>query len=138
MELTCEPRKCPVTLGGRTVAGGAWSNLGYGNSFLVDCFPCRHELLWRSTQRFRVKFIEMRGEGLLHWRAQNIGHLGHEETRALALDQGTQLILEVLGLLPRKSRHGDRSTITLSRQTMAGFAVFYFGLKLAFGHRCLW
>jgi hypothetical protein len=134
MELACEPRKCPVTLGRRTVTRGAWSNVGFRNSFLVDCLPHCHELLWRSAQRFGIKYIEMRGKGLLHGRAQNSRHPGHEEARPLALDEGTQLILEVLGLLPGKSRHRDRSTITLSRQTMTGLAVLYFSLKLAFGH----
>jgi hypothetical protein len=78
--------------------------------------------------------MEMRGKGLLHGRAQDSRHPGHEGARPLALNKGPQLILQVLGLLSGKPRHRVRSTISLSGQTVASFAVLYFGLKVAFGN----
>src|ERR1700730_2360929 len=56
-------------------------------------------------------------------------HVIHKFIPPPALNKSLQLILEVLVLLPREPWHGKKSTITLPRQPVARFAIFYLGLK---------
>src|SRR6516165_658248 len=74
----------------------------------------------------------MRGQSGPHCRAQNLRHIKHKLILPSPIDKSLQLILEILPLLSRESWHGTCtcSTITLCRQTMAGFAIYYFGLKV--------
>ena len=73
----------------------------------------------------------MRGQGRQHRRAQHMRDVEHDRVRSPALDEGPQLILDILGLLSRQSRHRKISEITLSRQPVAGLAIFQLGLEAA-------
>jgi hypothetical protein len=46
------------------------------------------------------------------------------------LDESSQLILDVFGLLSRQPRHGIVAMITLAGQTVAGLAIGDLGLKV--------
>ena len=50
--------------------------------------------------------------------------------RSPSLNEGSQLILKVFGLLSRQSRHRICSAETLSRQPMTGFAILDLGVKV--------
>src|SRR6516164_11063579 len=52
----------------------------------------------------------------------------HDGIGASAFDEGAQLVLEILWLLARKSRHWKPSAVALRRQAVAGFAVLELGL----------
>ncbi len=57
--------------------------------------------------------MEMLGQGGDHRRGQDVGDVLHDGVRPPALDKGSQLVLDVQGLLPRESRHGKITAITL-------------------------
>jgi hypothetical protein len=59
-----------------------------------------------------------------------VRHVEHDRVLAPALDKGVELVLDVLGLLPRKARNRIESTIALAGETVAGFAILDLGLKL--------
>src|SRR5258708_1021400 len=96
MELPCQTRKCVGAFGILPVTGSAWRNLSTGNAFFIDFLPRGHQFLWSSPQRFGVEVPEIRGQGLEHWRAQNMRHVKHDGVGSPTLDKRLQLILEVL------------------------------------------
>src|SRR6516164_7413667 len=57
-----------------------------------------------------------------------MGDILHDGIGASAFDEGTQLVLEILRLLPRQPRHRKPSAIALRRQAVAGLAVLELGL----------
>ena len=73
----------------------------------------------------------MRSQGRQHRRAQDMRDVEHDRVGAPALDEGPQLVLDVLRLLSGQSRHREISEITLSRQPVAGLAIFQLGLEAA-------
>jgi hypothetical protein len=54
----------------------------------------------------------------------------HDGVRSPPLNEGSQLILKVFGLLSSQSRHRICSAKTLSRHPMTGFAILDLGLKV--------
>src|SRR6516162_9657300 len=58
-----------------------------------------------------------------------MGDILHDRIGAPAFDEGAQLVLEILRLLPRQPRHRKPSAIALRRQAVAGFAVLELGLE---------
>src|SRR6202035_1654976 len=130
MELTGQPGKCPVTFTLCTVTGRAWRNLGVRHSLLIECLSRGHELLWSTTQRFCIQILKIRCQSRDHRRVQDVRDVKHNWVCPPALIEGPQLIFKIFGLLPRESRHRKRSTKTLPRQSVRGFAICYFSLQL--------
>jgi hypothetical protein len=74
-----------------------------------------------------------KGLGLrfLKWVAKAVSDIEHDRVRSPAFAERPQLVLDVLGLLSRQSRHREIAEITLSGQTVAGLAIFQLGLETA-------
>ena len=60
-----------------------------------------------------------------------MGDIGHDRIGAPALDEGAQLVLDILRLLPRQPRHREPSEVSLRRQSVAGLAIFNLGFEAA-------
>src|ERR1700726_3962952 len=117
------------------MTGGARGNVGFGKSFLKDSFTEGDGSPWRPSERFRIETPEMRGQGRQHRRAQDMRDVEHDRVGPPALNEGSQLTLDVFGLLPRQSWHRKISEITLPRQPVACFAIFQLGLKTTLPRR---
>src|SRR5665213_1938612 len=132
-ELTCQTRNFLMTFSFRPMTGGACRDIRFGYSVVEYWLALCHEVLWRLFQRVSLELAKIRGQSRYHRRVQGTRHIRHDRARPPALNEGPQLILEVLGLLSRESWHGKISAVTLPRQPVAGFAIFQLGLKLLLG-----
>src|SRR5262249_30203476 len=113
----------------RAVTGRACRNIVVGHAVLKDLFSRSHEFPWSVPKRSGIESSKIPGESRHHRRTQDTRHLIHDVIRAPVLNKGSQLILEVLGLLSRKSWDGIVSVITLPRKSVALLTVLEFGLK---------
>ena len=90
---------------------------------MIDLFPFRHEVSWSAAIGRRVEILEMCGQGVDHPGAEDMGHIAHHWVQAPAIDEGLQLVLDVVRLLAREAGHGIRPYETARRQPMTGFTI---------------
>ncbi len=73
----------------------------------------------------------MLGKSSLHRRTEELRHVDHNRMHSPVLNKGSQLIYEVVDLLPREPWYGRNATKTLSRRLVADLAIFNLGLKVS-------
>ena len=71
----------------------------------------------------------MLGKGFDHPGRQPVRHVDHDRVQPSTLGKGAQLVLDIFGLLSRQPRHDDITTISFRRKSVAGLAIFHFGVK---------
>jgi hypothetical protein len=81
------------------------------------------QVLWSAAERSRIEVPKVLGQSRYHRRAQDTPHVEHDRVRSAALDEGSQLILDVSGLLPGQPWHSEIAAIAFSREPMACFAI---------------
>src|SRR5215831_4142636 len=129
VELTRQTWNLLLTRSLRAVTGSACRHIVVGHAVLKDLFSRTHEFPGSVRKRLGIESSKIPGESRHHCRIQDARHMIHDVIRAPVLNKGSQLILEVLGLLSRKSWDGIVSVITLPRKSVALLTVLEFGLK---------
>src|SRR6516162_7539424 len=114
MKLASQTRSGAFALGIRAMAHRAGLNAGFRNPFLIEFFPGGYLVLGGTLQRFGIQIFEMRRESRQHCGAESIRHCEHEFALAPALEEGLQLILQVLRLLSGEPWNRKRSTIAFA------------------------
>ena len=71
----------------------------------------------------------MRGQGVDHPGAEDMGHIAHHGVQPPAIDEGLQLVLYIVRLLTRESGHGIRPYEAARRQPMTSFTIAGLGFK---------
>ncbi len=55
---------------------------------MVDLFPFGHELFRGAAIGRRVEILEMRGQGVNHRGAEDMGHIAHHGVQPTTVDEG--------------------------------------------------
>ena len=77
----------PVALSFRSVTGGAWRDIGIGNSLFKDFLSRRPRVLRRASERLWIEFVKIGCESRYHRRAQDMPDIEHDIVRPLVLDK---------------------------------------------------
>ena len=71
----------------------------------------------------------MCGQSVDHPGAEDMGHVAHHRVQAPAIDEGLQLVLDVVRLLAREAGHRIRPYEAARRQPMTGFTITSLGFE---------
>src|SRR6516162_11758507 len=82
-----------------------------------------------AADRRRIEVFEMCRQPRNHGGGQHMGNVGHNRVGAPSFDKGAQLVLEVLRLLARQSRHREIATVALRLEPVAGLAIEQLRIK---------
>src|SRR5215469_4614362 len=111
------------------MTGGACRNIGFGNAVLKDLLSSGHKFPWSIAEGSGIESSKFPGQCRSHRRAQDTRHVEHNVVSTSVLNIGSQLVLEVLGLLSCNSWYRIISVIALPQCSMAVLTIDNFGFE---------
>src|ERR1700692_574498 len=121
--LAGQPRKRAVSLGIRTVAGGARRHIAGRNSFFEYPLAGGDETPGRAAQRLGIEVVKIRGQRRDHCRAQHVADVEHDIVGPPVLGKRVQLVFQIFGLLSGKARYRVITVKALGRHAVADLAI---------------
>jgi hypothetical protein len=105
------------------MAGGTCGDIPFWNAILENLFAGHYQFPGSATNRFGAEAVEFSSNGRYLHGTENMGDAEHDVICPSPLDEGSQLIFDILDLLSGKTRDRIIPTIALARRSVAVLAI---------------